>query len=154
MMDPLPPPPPPYSFPPSLPPLLSSAPSHSHGDPGGIVSLSSCRFSELRNKRSLILIVQETAEGEGGSSGCKMIQLASTNPLLTPTPGPDPPPGLNSRPCTTTVNTNPHPEMWSWDWMYIFKTQNQVNDDTNHPIMKAKLFFSTISQTYRMIMHS
>ncbi|TNN64078.1 hypothetical protein EYF80_025696 [Liparis tanakae] len=40
----------------------NSAPSHSHGDPGGIVSLSSCRFLELRNKRSLILIVQETAK--------------------------------------------------------------------------------------------
>lgn len=62
------------------------------------MSLSSCRFSELRNKRSLILIVQETAKGEGGSSGCKMIQLVSANPLLTPTPGSDPPPGLNSRP--------------------------------------------------------
>ncbi|KAK5880315.1 hypothetical protein CesoFtcFv8_023353 [Champsocephalus esox] len=85
-----------FVFPPSLPPQLSSQPQP--GDPGGIVSLSSCRFSELRNKRSLILIVQETAEGEGGSSGCKMIQLASANPLLSPTPGPDPPPGLNSCP--------------------------------------------------------
>lgn len=72
------------------------------------MSLSSCRFSELRNKRSLILIVQETAEGEGGSSGCKMIQLASANPLLTPTPGPDPPPGLNSHPRTTTVSHYKH----------------------------------------------
>ncbi len=90
------------------------------------MSLSSCRFSELRNKRSLILIVQETAEGEGGSSGCKMIQLASANPLLTPTPGPDPPPGLNSRPVLPQyhiINTNTRPKMKTWDWMYILKTQ-------------------------------
>lgn len=71
MTDPLPLPP---SLPPSLHSITSSLPPSSPflssqpqpGDPGGIVSLSPCRFPELRNKRSLILIVQETAEGEGG----------------------------------------------------------------------------------------
>lgn len=71
MMDPLPPPASLLllSTPSLLASLLGSAQLSSQpqpGDPGGIVSLSSCRFSELRNKRSLILIVQETAEGEEG----------------------------------------------------------------------------------------
>jgi len=76
------------------------------------VSLSSCRFLELRNKRSLILIVQETAKGEGGSSGCKMIQLASANPLLTPhSPGLTPLPALIHAPAlyhNITLQTQTH----------------------------------------------
>lgn len=60
------------------PPTLSTTSAVRPGvkRPGGILSLSSCRF-RVKNKRSLIPIVQES----GGFGGCKVIQLA---PLIPP----------------------------------------------------------------------
>lgn len=146
-MDPLPPPaPPPFtpslllSFPPSSPQLQLSATARGPRRNSVFVVLP---FFGVEEQEEFNPHCPRDCRGwRGGSSGCKMIQLASANPLLTPTPKPEPPPGLNSHPCTTTVSHYKHRFMHVWlglkhkiGWMITQITQiHHLWDTSAHSI--------------------